>query len=369
MQISGEDNLVAGSGMWEAEMFTPYTVANPLLTIRVQRMLPRAGQVLVRSGDSVEPTQVVAQMIHPPEFRIVEIAQELDVPARNTGACLKVERGQAVSEGDILAVRGGLSSRVCRSPLTGTIVGIGRGRLLLEAEAHISRLPALVPGYVVESRAGEGVIIETVGALIQGFWGDDREGYGVLRVLVRDPRHPIRAAHINASSQGAILIGGSTLDEDAVNQASELQVRGMIVGSVPAAMIPRLRSATFPVMATEGIGSLPMSSALFELLRSLDGREAALCAKIGDRWHPTRPYVVVPMPTRAAPTLNADIPLKAGDRVRILRGEYRGRSGTVSRLIGGLIQVETGARLPGVEITVGESDRVQVPQLNVERLL
>ncbi len=350
-------------------MFIPYTVANPLLTVRIPRLLPQRGQVLVRAGDSVAPSQIVAQAVRPADFRIVEVAQELDLSARNTPSCLKVERGQAIQEGEVLAARGGLTSRVCYSPLTGTVIGVGRGRLLLEAQAEVIRLAALVPGYVVESRDGSGVVVETVGALIQAFWGNGREGYGVLRMLVRDPRHPIRASHINASAQGTVLIGGSTVDEESIAQAIELQVRGMIVGSVLPSMIPRLRKTRFPVIATEGIGNLPMSMALFELLRSLDGREAAVSARIGDRWQPMRPYAVVPMPTHAAPKLNPDLPLKAGDRVRILGGEYRARSGTVSRLLEGLIQVETGARLPGIEIAFSESERVQVPQTNIERLL
>jgi hypothetical protein len=350
-------------------MFIPYTVANPLLTVRIPRLLSQKGEVLVRPGDSVAPSQTVAQAVLPPDFRIVEVAQELGVPARSAQPFIRVERGQAVAEGEVLAARGGLSSRASYAPFTGTVIGVGRGRLLLEGESEVVRLAALVPGYVVESRAGSGVVIETVGALIQAFWGNGREGYGVLRMLVRDPRHPIRASQINASAQGTVLIGGSTTDAESIAQAVELQVRGMILGSVPPAVIPLLRNTNFPVIATEGVGNLPMSSALFELLRSLDGREAAISAKIGDRWHPTRPYAVVPMPTRAAPTLNPDAPLKAGDRVRVLRGEHRARSGTVYRLLEGLIQVETGARFQGVEVAMSESERVQVPYANVERLL
>lgn len=350
-------------------MLTSYSIVNPLLTVRIPRMLSRPGQVLVRSGDSVEPSQIVAQTAKPPDFRIIEVAQELDIPARSAGACLKVERGQSVSAGDVLAARGGLNNRVCRAPINGTIVGVGRGRLLLEADPRVSRLTALVPGYVIEARAEQGVIIEAVGALIQAAWGNGREGYGVLRVVVRESRYPIRAAHINASSQGAMLVGGSTVDEESIAQAAEMQVRGMIVGSVPAPLIPRLQTAGFPVIATEGVGTTPMSAAVFELLRSLDGREAALSADIGDRWQPRRPYIMVPMPTRAAQSADPDAPIQLGDRVRILRGAYRGRSGTVSRMLPGLVQLDTGARLPGVEVTVADARPVQIPYVNLERLL
>jgi hypothetical protein len=311
----------------------------------------------------------VARIVDPPDFRIVEVAQDLDVPIRSANALLKVERGATVSEGDPLAVRPGLNRRVCRSPITGRVVGVGRGRLLLEATPRVRRVPALVPGYVIDARPSAGVIIELVGGLIQAIWGNGKEAYGVLRLLVREPRHAIRPAQINASAQGSILIGGAVLDEESIDQADELQVRGMVVGSVPASLVPRLQRARFPVVATEGVGTVPMSQVIFDLLSSMDGREAAVCGDIGDRWRTERPFVAVPMPTQAAQAIDPDAPVQAGDRIRVLNGEYRGRSGRVTRVLEGLVQLETGARLPGAEIMLENEAVVRLPYLNMERLL
>lgn len=349
-------------------MIIQHCIANPLATIRTQRRLSRPGNVLVRVGDSVEPSQVVAQAVMPPDFRIVEVAQALDVPVRNANTYFKVKRGQAVAEGDILASRGGFGSRVCESPISGKVAGVGRGRLLLQADPQIVRMNALVPGYVVEVELGESVIIETVGGLVQALWGNGYEAHGVLRMSVRKPRHPIRASHINASSQGAILIGGSTVDEETIQQAKEMQVRGMIVGSVPAGLIPQLHEAGFPVVATEGIGTTPMTQAIFDLLRSLDGREASISGNIGSRWHRMRPYIVVPMPTQAGQTIQTNTPLALGDRVRVLRGTYRGKSGTVQQKLAKRVQLETGARLPGAVVDIGEDEPIRVPYVNLERL-
>ena len=350
-------------------MFAPYCVMNPLTTVRIPRLLSRPGELLVRVGDSVEPTQIVAQNAEPADFRIVEVARELEIPVRNANACLKVERGQAIAEGDILAARRGLSRRVCRAPISGTVVGVGRGRLLLEAEPQIVRLAALLPGYVTEVRAGEGVVIETVGGLIDALWGNGKEGYGTLRMVVRDPQHPIRATHINASSQGVVLVGGSTLDEESVTQAAGVQVRGMIVGSVPASLIARTREAPFPIVATEGIGTMPMTQVAFALLRSLDGREVALSGDLGTRWHEKRPFIVVPMPTQAGHAIDVNARPAVGDRVRVLRGERRGQSGTIAGLLEGLVQLDTGARMPGAAVALADDETIQVPYVNLERLL
>jgi hypothetical protein len=349
-------------------MIIQHCIANPLTTTRTPRYLSHPGTVLMRTGDSVEPAQIVAQATIPPDFRIVEVAQELDVPLRNASSYFKIERGQTITEGDVLASKGGFSSRVCQSPISGKVAGVGHGRLLLQADPQIVRLNALVPGYIVEVEPGEGIVIETVGGLIQALWGNGYEAHGVLRMLVRDARHPIRPTHINASSQGAILIGGTTVDKETVEQAKEMRVRGMIVGSVPAQLIPQLRDAGFPVIATEGIGTTPMAQAIFDLLRSLDGREASISGDIGDRWHPTRPYIVIPMPTQVGQVIQTDTPLAIGERVRILRGAQRGKSGKIQQRLTGRIHLATGAHLPGVSVDIGEEEPVKIPYANLERL-
>ncbi len=350
-------------------MFISYSIANPLTRVRIPRRLPRPGGVLVRTGDYVEPTRIVAQAVEPADFRIVDVARELGVPLKKVKTYLKVKRGDTVAEGDILASRGGLGGQVCRAPIDGTIVGSGRGRLLVEAESHTLSLAALVPGSVVEVLPTEGVVIETVGAFMQMGWGNGKEAYGVLRVVVRAPHHPIRPKHIDAASQGVILVGGSRLDEETLNQAIEMQVRGIIVGAIPPSMIPQLEAVEFPVVTTEGIGTMPMSQAFFDLLRSLNGREAAVCGRVRHRWGNERPYVVVPMPAQAGQVINPNAPLTVGSRVRVLRGPYTGTSGTVVDIPRGLIQLETGARLPGVQVDFGGKESALVPLINLERLL
>lgn len=350
-------------------MFVPYSIANPLTTIRVARRLTRPGEVLVRLGEAVEPSHIVAQAVEPPDFRIVDVARSLNIPIKRMKACLKVERGAKVAEGDVLASRGGLGGLVCRAPIPGTVVGSGRGLLLLEAEPHALHLNALVPGRVVELLPEEGVLIEAIGAFLQVAWGNRLEAFGALRVVVRAPRHPIRAKHIDASMQGTILVGGSRLDEETLERAIEMQVRGVIVGSVLPSMIPLLEKVDFPVVATEGIGSFPMSKAMFDLLRSLDGRDAAVSGCVQARRGTGRPYVAVPMPAQSGASVNPDAPIVVGSRVRVLRGPYTGVSGTVSDIPRGMQQIETGARLSGVQVDFGGKEVAFVPFVNLERLL
>lgn len=351
-------------------MLLPYSIINPLTLVEVERRLPQTGEVLVEENETVEPYQVVAETQHLPDFHIVNVARMLNLPPKRVRSALRVSVGETVEENAVLASRGGLGGRLCRAPFSGTITGYGRGRLLLEAQAEKTQLQALVPGTVVRVWSGEGVTIQTHGALIQAAWGNDQEAYGVLRLVVRAPHHPMRARRLDASAQGSIVVGGVSLDEEALDQAIEMQVRGIIVGGISPALLPRLRDLEMPVLATEGLGDIPMSEAAFNLLRSLDGREAALSAISPNHWQTSqRPYVAIPMPAKSGTSVEPQEPLEIGAWVRALRNPYLGMAGQVVELPDGLIRVETDARLRGAYVDFGEEEPVFVPFTNLERIL
>jgi hypothetical protein len=82
-----------------------------------------------------------------------------------------------------------------------------------------------------------------------------------------------------------------------------------------------------------------------------------------------RPFIAVPMPTQAGRSINPETPLAVGSRVRIVRGQHAGVSGTVTDLFTNLMQLATGARVQGVAVDVGGNEPVLVPIVNLDRLL
>ncbi len=357
-------------------MILPFSILNPLMRIEVFRQLSKPGKVLVRERDFVESFQLVAEYTPLPQFAIVNVSRDLTVPPKKLSQYLNVAVGDAVEEGAVLASRGGLGGRACRAPFAGTITGSGRGRLLLEAQSRPVQLNALLPGTVARILPGEGVVIQAWGAFIQGVWGNGKEVFGVLRVVVRGARQSLRAKKLDASLQGAIVVGGATLDEEALDQAVETQVGGIIVGGVSPQLLPRLLTLSFPVIACEGVGKVSMSEATFKLLRSLEGREAALSGQMPDLHHPTRlrlgnierPYVAVPMPTQGGAAVDYNAPLTLGSRVRALRQPYMGMSGVVVDTPRGLTLLETGARRSSIKVEF-EGETALIPSANLELLL
>ncbi len=346
----------------------PYSIINAATRVFITRRLPREGTVLVQEGEYVEPTRVVARTALPADFRVVNVAQTLGVPPRKVKRYLKVKVGQSVTEGEVLAGRGFLSRSVVRAPIDGVITGYGRGRLLLEKQPQRRQLTALVPGVVAQVLPDRGVVIEAVGAFVQAAWGNGKEGYGTLKPLTKNARRPLRAKRIDAAVQGAVIVGGATLDEEALERAIEMQVQGIIVGGVPSSLIPRLMEVDFPVIATEGVGKIPMSRPAFRLLRSLRGREASVCGRLTTRWDAERPYVFVAMPLDDAQFIDPEMPLSLGDTVRALRPPFQGMTGEITAFPLYDEMLETGARLSVVEVQMDENT-VSVPYLNLERIL
>ncbi len=348
--------------------YLPQTVISPLTIIQKTRHLPAPGDILVREGDRVEPVQVIGRALVPGEFRIVNIAQALGVPRRTIRRYLKVKAGEEVRRGDVLAVRGGLSRRVCRAPIEGTVTGIGGGRLIIEAPPEIVEVRAGCPGVVREVIPQRGVVIQISGALIQGVWGNNQQGFGVLRLLTEVREKPLRERLIDASCRGTIIIAGVLGDAEALDQAVEMQVRGIIVGGLAPELLEKATDAPLPIVATEGIGTMPMSPRKFQLLSTYNGREAILDGQFACDRTLLRPEIIVPLPAErgTGPLDLPDAALKVGDIVRIVRSPYTGLTGTVTDLLP-VARIATGGRFPAARVTIpGGEEPLIIPVFNLE---
>jgi len=345
--------------------------ATPLTVVRRKRVLPVPGQVLVEIGDRVDPQQIVAEAALPGEFRIVPVARLLSVSPRRAARMMRVKPGDAVEAGQVIAMRRGLSRLAVRSPIAGRVTASGAGRVLIEADSPTLQLPANLYGEVAAVIEGLGAVIVSRGAVVQGVWGNGAEGFGVLRCLVKSPDEPLLAKMVDASCHGAVLVGGAGLEEGVFERAAEMDVRGIVLGGLPAALLARARQTRCAIVATEGIGALPMATPLFRILSTNDGREAAVNGSMRLRAGVVRPEVIVPLPAEATSTSSTTeigAPLAVGMRVRIVRAPHLGATGTVAALPPRARSIETGARVRGAEVDIGLEAPVFVPLANLEVL-
>lgn len=68
----------------------------------------------------------------------------------------------------------------------------------------------------------------------------------------------------------------------------------------------------FPILVTDGIGSLSMNSAAYKLLSTNAKREISLNAEAYDRYTGARPEIFIPLPVSAEPPMPNEISFCAG---------------------------------------------------------
>jgi hypothetical protein len=343
----------------------------PLTTIRCERLLPWPGEVLVSTGQKVDPSDVVARAGQPRPHLVVDVVKKLRISQEEAERSILKGPGATIRQGDLLAQykEGFWGSRKIGSPVQGTVVAIRAGRMLIEPAPTLYELRAALSGLVVAATPGFGVAIETPGALIQGIWGSGREGYGVLKIGVMERDATMAAQQIDVSHHGTILVCGAGLDLALLEKAQELQVRGLIVGGVPAKLLKHVARQIIPVIATEGIGQFPISASIFTLLEANEGRETTILAATPQRWESRRPEIIIPLPAAlASPPAppGAAGTLTAGQKVRIRRAPYWGKSGTLKTLYDRPRKLENDLRQLGADVVLEDGTVVFVPYVNLD---
>jgi hypothetical protein len=352
-------------------MYIPTTThVVPLATIRRERMLPQPGYVLVDEGERVEAQAVVAKAETYGKHYLYDLTRLLGVPADQVAKYLKAQPGVGLEKGEVLAMRStllGFSSATVRAPAKGTVIEIQNGEMLYAAAGPEIEIKAGFPGTVVAVNTDWGVRLETPGALIQAAWGNGRQEYGVLKMLVNDPTQPLAGELLDASCKGAIVVAGMT-NERGLRQAEQRKVRGLILGSLSSGMVKAARSAPFPIVAVEGFGKRVMSQQAWSLFADHNTREASLDARPADRWEGRRPEIIIPLPHPGGTLgLPADGQgLAEGRRVRVNRQPYAGLVGTISTMPQRMAAVPSGVQAAVAHVDLEEQGTVVVPLANLE---
>lgn len=352
--------------------YRPPVCVVPLAEISLERTLPAPGQVLVRVGDRVDATDVIARALQPGTLFALNAARILGAGYAELPRFVLKREGEEVKAKDLLAARGGilrLFRKKVVSPVSGTMLAVTQGRILLEKGATAVELRAGVRGEIIRVIPNYGATIRTTGAMILGAWGSGAESYGVIHLRVTDRTAPLTADLIDVSCHGAIIVGGSSLDEAALQQAAEMRVRAIVIGSLPVTLLDRVQQLAFPLMVTEGLGTIPMAEPTFDLLRQHQGREAVIVQQ-EMAWGVSRPELLIPLPAEGQPRDQAQsLPLAPGIRVRLLRAPYAGEIGEVASAPQMMEEPLTHLRFHGILVRLDRGRTATVPTTNVEIVL
>jgi len=348
-------------------MLAPVTHFLPLTTIRRERVLPVAGRVVVRAGQKVAATDVIAEARIVTQHLVLDIGRGLGTPAEQVDKYVTRKVGEEVSEGDVIAGPVGLFPRVVRAPRDGRVVAVGGGQVLLELESNPYELRSGLAGQVTELIPDRGAVIETTGALIQGVWGNGRVEGGVLSILAHAPDDELIADRLDISMRGTVVLGGPCLQSEALLAASQIPLRGLILSSMTSDLISTAVKLQLPIILLEGFGRIPINTTAFQILTTNEKRDVTINACIWDHFRGERPEVIIPLPAAgqlAAPR-EADI-FAPGQMVRLHRTSAPGSLGTLVSLRPGQIIFPSGIHAPAAVVRLENNEQVMVPLANLE---
>lgn len=338
-----------------------------LTSIVRERLLPVSGTVLARLNQKVSPVDVIAETSWAREHALLDVARLLGVTPSVADRLVKCKIGDRIAANTEIAVGRGLFPRSVRASREGRVVAVGGGQVLMEVGETKIELKAGIPGTVVEIIPDRGVVIQTAGSLIQGVWGNGRIDSGLLVNLAEKPEGILTAGRLDVSLRGSIILAGMVRDVETLQVAAELPVRGLIISSIYPSLIQKAREMRYPIMVTDGFGSMPMNSVAYKLLSTNAKRDVTMNAEIYDRYSGARPEVIIPLPISADPPVPREVEtFVPGLQVRMRRPPAMGMIGSIAAIKPGLTTLPSGLRAPAAEVKLENDETVIVPLVNLE---
>ncbi len=368
--------------------YTPGLKVKASTTIQAARRLPIPGEVLVREGEKVGFDTIVARTSVPGGVEIMKLVHLLGIDPDEVGMYMKRKVGDNVQKDEIIAEKKGflgMFASVAKSPTTGVIQQVSEltGQVTISEPPVPLEVKAYVPGQIEKILPNEGVLVKANGALIQGIFGIGGETHGQIAFAVDSPDEMLTHDKIRENHNGKVLVGGSLVRVDALRKAISLGVKGIIVGGIEdkdlsdflgyeiGVAITGHENIGLTLIITEGFGRMRMSDRTFNLLKELEGKEAAINGATQIRAGVIRPEIIVPQleSESKAQTSEDFVPQKGmepGMAVRIIREPDFGRIGEIVSLPVDLQVVNTESPVRVLEVRLEDGSTVVVPRADVE---
>jgi hypothetical protein len=197
------------------------------------------------------------------------------------------------------------------------------GRWRMAVPERLEALDAPAAGTVVAVDVGRGIRVRLAGRAILARTLIGDATHGQLEIAA-GPRAELRASAIDVGRAGAVLVAGAHVDAEALTRARATGVRGIVVGSLAAAVRRDLAAAEgrrraslhvhapFGILVLDGTSRRPISGPASAILGAIEGQDVAL---IGS------PPALVVGPSRIT------FPKPPADLVRVVGGPFVGREG------------------------------------------
>lgn len=372
-----------------AKAYTPGLTVSARTTYRARRMLPVQGDVRLKVGDAVQPDTVAAETFMEGDVFPMKIAAKLSANPKDLPKLMLKRVGEQVAEGEAIARSAGIFGMFraeAKSTAAGTVESVSdtSGMVIVRGPAQPVQVRAYVAGRVVEVLSGEGAVIETPAALVQGIFGVGGETHGPIAIASKAADATLHASDITPQMKGAVVVGGARMTAEAVAAARKIGAAALISGGIDdqdlrdilghdlGVAVTGSEKLGITLMVTEGFGDIAMATRTFQLLQSHAGKVASVNGATQIRAGVMRPEIVVPLEgvTGGAGVVyeggaTAGV-LEIGTAVRIVRDPYFGMLGAVAGLPEQPAVLGSGSKARVLDVRLGDGRTVTVPRANVE---
>lgn len=346
----------------------PVTQINSHVKFRRNRVLPVSGTVLVRVGQKVTPSEILAESTIPTRHILIDVFRTLGL--KNIMDAEKVinrQVGDLLESHDIIAETGGLFSRVIRTPIPGRIVSIRNGQVLLEVESRKVTIRSGFNGHVVEILQDRGAVVESSGTLIQGVWGNGMIGYGPFVTDNTGIEQELTSAALNITARGAVIAASWCENEESLLLAASLPLGGLILGSMSPRLIPCALKQEFPIILLEGFGRIPINEEAKLALLENSQREVCLNAVKRDQYTGMRPEISITLPEEAGGEKGSS-EMQVGQKVRVHSSLQIGQTGVLTALEERKTELPNGIKTATASILFRNNEKAVVPLANFDIL-
>lgn len=341
----------------------------PLTLIRRERVLPEGAgdaQLETSIGARVGLRDVLVRGFYPAPVHVLDGVTELRLRhASELADLLQVGVGDHVEQGQVLARK---RRRKLVVPVSGIVVLIEQGRVLIEEDPQAVEVTAGVNGQVLEVDPARGVLVETYGALLQGVWGNGKRALGALRF---EPNAGLDAAGdaLGMQYRGAIVVTKRRLKAAGIALMESQSIAGLIAPSMEADLLDAALRAPGPILLIEGFGTARLNPTAQQFLTELEGKQATLDAMRPTLTASHRPEVIltVPLPSvdRPAPPL-VQLVLQTGMPVRVMRSDGSSITGQIVGLPDDPQVLENGLQVACAQVQLVTGEHAAVPLANIE---
>jgi hypothetical protein len=347
-------------------MLASFAQISPAIKIHRNRVLPVNGSVIVRKGQKVNENDVVAEASLPAHHILIDVVQAFGLADPKLAASyIKRAAGETLDHHDIIAETGGMFSRILRTPKPGKIITVRDGLVLIETEAKSISLKALYPGVITDILPDRGVVIETSGAVVQAAWANGLTGTGPLICKTDTRSDELVFSSLEVTARGAVIAGGTCSKPDILTQAALLPVAGLILGTMPAAMIDVAKAQPYPILVIDGFGNTGMDSSSWKLLFGLANEEVIVNGETTGGLVPGNPEVMVYAPVDDQNTASAKM-FTSGQTVRIHAAPNVGQTGRIEKILPGTVTLPNGLKVAAASIIMDNNERKTIPVANLD---